>query len=158
LLEARGPHHLVRRGILALGLVSALAGRATAQVGLTSGLAQVTLAARAPVQGSIQDVLTQPGIGLPNGGSQGSITLRMSANSGYRLVVRGTGRSEGVRIWFRSAAGEMREVTEGAAIVLVDDVHPSGIAERRVEYRVEGAGEGSDRLPVRYELEISPTL
>jgi hypothetical protein len=141
--------------LLALGL----AARAEAQVGLTSGIAQVGLIARAPLQGTIEGLETHGGIGLSSSQGNESITLRLSSNSGYRLIVRGSGvRSEELRIWFRSVAGELEEITDGSAVVVADGSKTTGITERKVEYRVEGVTKDSEPLPVYYELQVSPSL
>jgi hypothetical protein len=158
LIAGRKPIPIARRALLFVGLIAAGAGRSEAQIGLSSGVARVVLMARAPVQGSIQGILSEPGIGLSSAGSQGRITLQVSANTGYRLLVRATDRSGGSRIWLRSVNGKMEEVTEATAVIVVDDAHPTGVAERRVEYRVDGVVDEPDQLPVRYELQINPVL
>jgi hypothetical protein len=158
LIAGRKPIRIARRAVLVVGLIAAGAGRSEAQIGLSSGVAQVVLMARAPVQGSIQGLFSEPGIGLPGGSSQGRITLHLSANTGYRLLARATDHSGGTRIWLRSVNGKMEEVTEATAVIVVDDAHPRGIAERRVEYRVDGVVGEPDQLPVRYELQIKPVL
>jgi hypothetical protein len=136
----------------------ALAGSVEAQVGISSGAAPVTLVANAPLQGSLEGLVIQPGIGLPNQEHSGTITLRVSANSGYRLVVRGGGElPPDARIWVRSVSGEFQEVMQGSSVVVADDAHPAGIEERRVEYRIQGAGDETV-LPVRYELQINPAI
>jgi hypothetical protein len=132
--------------------------RVEAQVGITSGVGQVTLIARAPLQGSLEGLAVHPGIGL-RGGDQGTITLRISANSGYRLVVRGSGMTPAdARIWVRSVSGEFQEVTQGSSVVVADDSQPAAEKERQLEYLRDSSGDPALRLPLQYELQISPAI
>lgn len=143
---------------LVLGGSLVLVGSLEAQVGISSSAVPVTLLARVPLQGSLEGLLIQPGIGLPGKGHGGTVTLRVSANSGYRLVVRGGGGfPPDARIWVRSVSGEFQEVIQGSSVVVADDAHPAGVEERRVEYRIQGAGDET-ALPVRYELQINPAI
>ena len=149
---------LIRRTALVVGGSLVVAGSVEAQVGISSSAAPVTLVARAPLQGSLEGLVIQSGIGLPDQEHSGTITLRVSANSGYRLVVRGGGEfPPDARIWVRSVSGEFQEVMEGSSVVVADDAHPARIEERRVEYRIQGAGDQT-ALPVRYELQINPAI
>jgi hypothetical protein len=87
------------------------------------------------------------------------ITLRISANSGYRLVVRGTGITPAeARIWVRSVSGEFQEVTNGSSVIVADDSHPVRDEERRLEYLRESSGDPDLRLPLQYELQMSPAI
>jgi hypothetical protein len=143
---------------LVVGVSLALAGRVEAQVGISSSAAPVMLVANAPLQGSLEGLVVQSGIGLPDQKHSGTITLRVSANGGYRLVVRGGGEfPPDARIWVRSVSGEFQEVREGSSVVVADDTHPAGVEERRVEYWIQGAGDET-ALPVRYELQINPSI
>ena len=149
---------LIRHTAMVVGGSLALAGSVEAQVGISSSAVPVTLIARAPLQGSLEGLVIQPGIGLPDQKHSGTITLRVSANSGYRLVVRGGGEfPPDARLWVRSVSGEFEEVMEGSSVVVADDAHPAGIEERRVEYQIHGAGDET-ALPVRYELQINPAI
>jgi hypothetical protein len=86
--------------------------------------------------------------------------VRMSANTGYQLVARGTGAASS-RIWVRAASGEFQELTAGSSVTVARDTHCAGQWEREVRYRIEGSDsndDGSLALPVRYEIAINPTM
>jgi hypothetical protein len=148
-----------RSAILALSLVILAWPRvAEAQVGLTSGQAQVALVARVAPQGSIQGVSPQRQTGGSGAVRETSVLVRLSANTGYQLMVRRTGAHPS-RIWVRTVDGAYQELTTGSSAVVARDRHRAGQWEREVHYRIESP-EGSDEqpLPVRYEIAVTPTL
>jgi len=123
------------------------AGRLGAQVGLRSAQAQVNLVARAAPAGSI----TAVGIDRDTG-----ILLRVSANTGYRLVAKSIGaESPGGRIWVRSVAGELEELTPDASITVA---RGNAASDRELELRLQSGDLASQPLPVRYDLYIDPAL
>lgn len=131
-----------------------------AQVGLSSGIAQVGLVARIAPRAAIQQV--SPGIetGRHGAGKELSVSVRLLANTGYRLVVVGTETTTGSRLWVRGADGEFQEIRSGTAVTVVRDARSAGEWEREVGFRTEGGtvdGAG-DPLPVRYEMVINPTI
>lgn len=132
---------------------------AQGQVGITSGMAQVALVARIAPRGSIQGVSAQRET-TTGTLRNGSVTVNVSANSGYQLRVRGTAASAS-RIWVRAVSGEFQEVKAGSAVTVAKDAQCAGQWEREVQYRIEsqnGEAGTSAPLPVLYEIAISPTL
>jgi hypothetical protein len=125
------------------------------QVGISSGMVQVALVAHVAPRGSIQGVSAERETGRTGSLGERSVTVRMSANTGYRLMVRLAGASA-ARIWVRSVTGEFQELTAGSSVTVARDSHCAGQWEREVQYRTESAGDLS--LPVRYELSLSPQL
>jgi hypothetical protein len=138
-------------------LIAAPAGL-QGQVGITSGLAQVALVARIAPRASIQGVSTQRETATGTLRS-GSVTVNLSANSGYQLRVRGTGASAS-RVWVRAVSGEFQEVKSGSVVTVAKDAQCAGQWEREVQYRIESpeSATPSAALPVLYEIAISPTL
>jgi hypothetical protein len=132
---------------------------AEAQVGLSSGMAQVALVARIAPRGSIQGVSAQRETGRVGTLREASVTVRMSANTGYQLMVRGTGAPTS-RIWVQAANGEFQELTAGSSVTVAQDTHRAGQWEREVRYRIEAqdSEDNGSALPVRYEIAINPTM
>ena len=119
---------------------------AHAQVGITSGLAQVALVAHVPTAASMQEV------------SVGRQTARIliSANSGYRLMVKAVGVPTS-RIWIKAANGEFQELTATASITVAREVYSAGQSEREIQYTIDSKG-GTEIIPIRYEIAINPQL
>ena len=130
-----------------------------AQIGLTSGMAQVALVARIAPRGSIQGVSGQRETRRVGTIREASVTVRMSANTGYQLMVKGTGTSTS-RIWVQATNGEFQELTAGSSVTVARDTHCAGQWEREVHYRIEAPESTTDQtvLPVRYEIAINPVI
>jgi hypothetical protein len=146
---------VLTRALSALGIV-ALPGIAQSQVGITSALSQIALVAHVPTRTSIQRVGAERETGRLGGIREASATLRISANTGYRLMVRAAGVPAS-RIWVRAASGEFQELTAGSSVTVGRGTHSADQLEREVQYRIESAGD-EKTLPVRYEIAISPQL
>lgn len=58
-----------------------------------------------------------------------SVAVRLSANTGYQLIVRGTG-SPTSRVWVRATNGEFQELTAGSSVTVARDAHNAGRWER----------------------------
>ena len=131
---------------------------ADAQQGLGSGLAQVTLIARSAPQGSIRAVEPARQIGRNGTIIEATMMVRLSANTGYRLAVRGGLPAN--RTWVRDVNGVYQELTGAAAVTVARHQHGAGEWEREVHYRVEMPEEKelSESLSVRYELALDPAL
>jgi hypothetical protein len=143
-------------GLLVLGSAQAAEG----QVGLTSGMAQVTLVARIAPRGSIQAVGAQRETARQGTVREVSVTVGLSANTGYQLIVRGTAVPAS-RVWVRSATGEYQELTSGTSVTVARDTRCAGQWQREVQYRIEtsdAAGSELQNLPVRYEIAINPVM
>lgn len=150
---------IVLTAVLA-GSVCLLAPQAVgAQVGLTSGMAQVALVARIAPRGSIQGVSAEREAARTGSFREASVKVRLSANTGYQLVVRGTAIPTS-RIWVRAASGEFQELTAGASVTVARDAHCAGQWEREVHYRIEAeeSAPALNALPVRYEIAIDPVM
>jgi hypothetical protein len=144
------------RTLAALGVVLTLPGVAQGQVGITSGVTQIALVAHVAPRGSIQAVSAERETGRRGSVREASVSVRVAANTGYQLVVRGTGVTTS-RIWVRGVNGEFQELTAGSSVTVARGTHAAGEWDREVQYRIESAGDLSS-LPVRYEIAISPQL
>jgi hypothetical protein len=148
---------LSRRMSLAISIaILGPTSAAQAQVGLTSGVAQVTLVARSSPQGALSVGVTRD---VSWEGSSRTMTaaLRISANSGYRLAVRRS-PDTAKRVWVKSIDGNFQELTGDTPVIVDRGAHTGGERAREVQFRVEGPR--SDRptpLPIFYELVMSPT-
>jgi hypothetical protein len=148
-------------GILVGSVMTAAAvllapGSLAAQVGLPSGVAQVTLVARAAPQGSIQAVRAS-GINRAGGTRESSVDLRLLANATSKVVARSTGASA-ARVWVRAATGTFEELKAGIPVIVAQGSHFDG--DQQVQYRIETPEDGqSSELPsIVYDLVIAPTI
>lgn len=129
---------------------------AESQVGLVSGLTQVTLVAQIAPRGSIQDVSAGRETGRIGSVREASVMVRGAANTGYQLMVRGTAFTTS-RIWVRGVNGEFQELSAGSSVTVARGTHATGQWEREVQYRIESAGD-LNSPPVRYEIALNPQL
>ena len=144
------------RTVAALGMVFALPGVAQSQVGLPSGVAQIALVAHIAPRGSIQAVSAERETARTSTVREASVMVRVAANTGYQLVVRGTGVAAS-RVWVRGVNGEFQELTAGSSVTVARGTHAAGQWDREVQYRIESAGD-LNSLPVRYEIALNPQL
>ena len=144
------------RTVAALGVVLAFPGVAQSQVGISSGVAQIALVAHIAPRGSIQGVSAERETGRMGAVREASVMVRVAANTGYQLVVRGTSVAAS-RIWVRGVNGEFQELTASSSVTVARGTHAAGHWDREVQYRIESAGD-LNSLPVRYEIAIDPTL
>ena len=149
------------RRIIALIGVAALcfSPAATAQVGLTSGLASVTLLARRSPEGALTTVGTARELSRHGSVREMLATVHITINSGYRLVAR---RSPGAnaRVWVKSMGGEFQELRSDSSVTVDRDGVGGGLREREIYFRVDGPGSSGSLgpLPVFYDLVVRPTL
>lgn len=135
-----------------------------AQVGLASGGAQIALIARASPRASIRGAGSTRETGRSGALREHTVTLRLAANTGYRLVVVGTAPVTAgetpLRLWVRAENGRFEELTSGAGVTVVRGRHAVGDWQPEVSFRSEtsASGESSQPLPVRYEVRIDPTI
>ena len=95
-----------------------------------------------------------------------AVTVRLSTNGGYRLLVHGTAGQRqpssriSPRIWVQGLDGNFHEVREGTAVTVAHDQRHAGELDREVRYRVEHSNTSSDTagLPVRYEIAVKPVI
>ena len=157
---------MIGRRLAALGIL-AVAGPATtqAQIGLASGGAQIALIARVAPGASINGISEIRETARQGTVSEGTVKVRLSANTGYRLVVVGTASvsskaQPASRLWVRAENGRFEEVSSGAAVTVVRGQHAVAGWEPEVSFRSETPESvvGSDVLPVRYEIRVDPTI
>lgn len=147
-------------GLATLALL-ALAGASSleAQVGLSSGAAQVALVARSAPQASMHAVSRARETDRQGQMQNAAVSVRFSANSSYRLVVRGISAQPTSRVWVRAVDGSYQEVVAGSSVTVARGENSASQFDREVSYRIEsGAVDGSVDLPVRYELVVDPTI
>jgi hypothetical protein len=147
----------------ALGSAAIFAGSvAQAQVGISSGLAQVVLVARSEPRGSIDSIGTPIERGNSGSTRELSVPVRVTSNTTYRLsVVRNDSRgSDWGNIWVRAEGGEFRSLQRGSTVLVARGTAESGRGDLNVLYRVDQVpGSGTMQAPpVRYELAINPQL
>jgi len=84
-------------------------------------------------------------------------TVRLSSNTGYRLIVRGLEGST-FPVWVRSATGEFVLLTAGTSVAVARATRGSEETLQDVYFRFESPVSGGTPppLPVRYELAIDP--
>lgn len=156
---------MIGRGLVAWGILAVTPAALQAQVGLASGSARITLIARVAPRASINGVTTAQETARQGSLKEGTVKVRLTANTGYRLVVVGTGpvSSNGQaasRVWVRAENGRFEEVRSGTAVTVARGHHADAASEPEVSFRSEtsASGEGSQALPVRYEVRIDPTI
>ena len=151
----------ISRGLTTIAVL-ALAGSPElgAQVGLSSGTAQVALVAHIAPQAAIHEVSPTRASTRDGTTKDVSVSVRLSANTGYRLVVVGTTPAAGSRLWVRGMDGEFQELTAGSTVTVARDLRGAGEWEREVSYRTEtSASRGfTNALPVRYEIRVEPAI
>ena len=148
----RGGRGLTALAILALASASSL----EAQLGLSSGAAQVALMVRVAPRTSMPAVSPARRIQGQDQMTEVAVNVRYSVNSAYRLVVRATDAHPTSRMWVRAADGEYQEVIAGSSVTVTRGAHSAGLLEREVRYRIESRA--SLELPVRYELAVDPAI
>lgn len=128
---------------------------AVAQVGLASSTARITLVAQVPTRAWIEEAaIRQVRIGPMQ---ETTLTVHLAANSGYRLVVRGTS-SGGRRVWVRAADGAYHPLVRGASVTVLQERSAGRLGEQKIWYRTESDGTqlNDPSLPVRYEVVVDP--
>jgi hypothetical protein len=148
-------NRVLARALILVAVTLSLPSVARSQVGISSGLTQITLVARVAPHGSIKGVSAERETGRMGGLREASTTVRLSANAGYRLVVKAAGTPSS-RVWVRAVTGEFQELTAGSSVTVARGTQAVE-SEREVQYRIESAGDELG-LPVRYELAIAPQI
>ena len=124
------------------------------QVGMRSTMASVQLFAAAAPRGSI-DVVGEPVVTSRGGARELVVTLHGSANTGFRIVVRGTSHAS---ISVQDKDYEFHELQSDLPVTVVQRARCDGSWESQVRYQVETIDStDSALLPVRYEMVLSPT-
>jgi hypothetical protein len=156
----------VGRSLAALAILALIGPAALeAQIGLASGSARIELMARVLPRVSVDGARSVRETARQGNVREETVAIRLSANTGYRLVVVGTappGSQAGPapRLWVRSESGRFEEVRSGAVVTVVRSQRAAGECESEVSFRREApeSVEGRQLLPVRYEVRIDPTI
>jgi hypothetical protein len=147
---------VTRTGAIVGIALTSLAGRVHAQVGLTSGLARVTLVASTAQAGAIQSVSRVSG--GANAPHDATLAVRMSANTGYSLMVRAVPTARTGRVWVRTLTGEFQELKPGSSVTVAREAQSAGTLEQQVHYRLDSPASEAADLPVRLELRLDPVI
>jgi hypothetical protein len=132
-----------------------------AQVGLGSGEGRIALIAQVAPRASMSETAFARATRHLGNVTEQTVTIRLSANTGYRLMVVGTA-SESVQsgtvsgLWVKTESGRFEKITSGAAVTVIRGQAVSEW-EPQVTFRTEQA-ESMNALPVRYEVRIDPTI
>ena len=147
--------HLTAVVVLALAGVGSLQG----QVGVSSGMIQVSLIVRAAPRISLPAVSQPREAGREGNLRAATVRIRFSTSGAYRLVVRSTESRSAQRLWVLTPDGAFQELGAGSAVTVARGTGPAGEREREISYRIEPAqGETRLQLPVRYDILVEPTL
>ena len=149
------------RGLGALS-VMALMGVSTAraQIGLASSASQVGLVVRSAPRASALAVGSVHRTGRHGELTDATMDIQLSANSPYRLVVRGVSGTANRQIWVQSVEGEYRPVVEGSSVIVAWGSSASAQSRRQIRFQIDRTAPGTvgELLPVRYELVMEPTI
>ena len=156
---------MIGRRLVALSILALAPAALQAQVGLASGSARITLITRVAPQASINGVSPAHETARQGSLKEGTVKVHLAANTGYRLVVVGTAPvnsndQSASPVWVRAENGRFEELKSGTAVTVVRGHHADAASEPEVSFRSEtsASGEGSQTLPVRYEVRIDPTI
>jgi hypothetical protein len=145
-----------------LAALLACSSTVQAQQGLRSRSLQIALRARVPAHGALQSVGPAREVATIGELKQASVSLKLSANSGCRLVVlrsAGSINESHARIWVRNAKGDFEELKPGSGVTVARDRVFAGEDEREVRYMFDADAAGAldaTALPVRYEIRMDP--
>ena len=151
---------LIGRWLTALSVMALpIPGNAQAQIGLSSGIAQITLVARSSPAASLHSVGPVVELGHRGAFQEATVGLRLSANSRYRLRVHRTSSDSRSRLWVRAVDGTYQALRPGSPVTVGRGSHASGSSESTVRYRLQTTAGGRGMvLPVRYEVVVDPTI
>jgi hypothetical protein len=151
-----------RRAALLVVLTGAGPAAAQAQIGLTSAPVQVALIARSSPRAAVSGVSAFRETARSGTSTEGTVTVSLSVNTGYRLVVVGTdpegSRAAGARVWVRADNGRFELISSGTRVTVLRG--PRATGQPQVKFRTErpDPGRSTAVLPVRYELRIDPSI
>jgi hypothetical protein len=149
---------LATRWLLGSTLVAFPAG-VQAQIGLSSGPAQVALKVTSPARAALHPSGPLPEAIRLDGDGGATVRLHLSANSAYRMVVHRTDDDRSSRLLVRAADGAYHELRAGSPVVVQRGLQARDNAENSVRFRWEKRADPAALvLPVRYELVVDPTI
>ena len=155
-----------RSGVIA-ALVAALiawSGEVRAQVGLASREARISLVARVPVAAVMEEVSSPRTITVRGSIREAAVTVRLTSNSGYRLIVHDIRSEQHAsatgRIWVLGADGKFHELVNGSPVTVVHEKQRAGELARDVVFRIEHSAELLEQqsVPVRYDVAVNPSM
>jgi hypothetical protein len=91
------------------------------------------------------------------------VTVRLSGNNGYRLLVRRLEISAaGVagRVWVRGVDGKFHELTPRSTVTIGDEP-PAGAYQQEILYRLEDLTNSGSTLkapPIHYDIAVKPLI
>ena len=142
-----------------------LAGTAQGQVGLASHEARVAIIASIPSAAAVHAVGSPRVTRVRGLIREAAVSVRLSSNNGYRLIVRGTGRQEKGRsavgrIWVKAVDGTFHELGEGSAVTVAQEQRQAGAFDRQVVYRIESSEVAAELtgLPICYDIAVNPVM
>ena len=142
-------------GVLALLSVST----ASAQAGLASSVSQVTLVVRSAPRASALAVGSVRRTGRHGDLTDATMDIQLSANSPYRLVVRGVPGAAKGQVWVQSVDGTYHPVVAGSSVTVAHGSHAPAQSRRQVKFQFDrGVPAPLSKLPVRYELVMVPRI
>jgi hypothetical protein len=141
--------------LVAMALLSPSVGTGLqAQVGLSSGVSQISLMVRAPSHAAMPAVSVHRQIGRRGDLREAALRIHLLANSSYRLVARGNVGSTS-RVWVQVANDDYQELIPGKSVALPGTRR--GSSEREIHYLTDG-GTSSAELPLHFELVVDPII
>lgn len=150
------------KGFAALAFAGvALSPPLQAQAGLGSNPTQIALVARVSPRASIQRVGPVTVTARRGDMREASLWVRLSTNTGYRVVVVGTSSSSdrSSLTWVRGLDGEFHPVIPGSSLTVAKNGQAAGQREHEVSFRSEAGIDGSlEPMPVRCEIVVDPTI
>lgn len=148
-------------------LVAALlawSGEAQAQVGLASRDAPISLVARVPAGAAMEEVSSARTIAVRGSIREAAVTVRLTSNSGYRLIVHGIRTeqhpSAAGRIWVLGVDGNFHQLVGGFPVTVAHEKQTAGESARDVVFRIEHSAELLEQqsVPVRYDVAVNPSM
>ncbi len=146
--------------LAAVGILALVAPAA-----LQAGAAHIALIAQVAPRASISGVSPAQETVRRGNLREETVKVRLSANTGYRLVVVGTAplsskAEPAPRLWVKSEKGSFEELRSGVAVTVLRGRHAVAGWEPEVSFRSEASEsvEGPQLLPVRYEVRIDPAI
>jgi len=160
-------YRLIGSAIAAALTATAPLGAQTGQGLLTSAVSQVQLSATMLPTARLDGSSRMVGWHRSDSGDEGVATLAVRPNAAYRLVVyrvdweAPAAAETSRRIWVEGADGKLEEVRVGMPVVIRRSGVAQGMEAARLRVRADlagPAGASSTSLPLRYEIQVRPTL
>jgi hypothetical protein len=159
-------YRLIGSATAAALLATARLAAQTEQGSLTSAVSQVQLSATMLPTARLYGSSRAVGWHRSGSADEGMTTLAVLPNAAYRLAVYRVDReapvaAETSRIWVEGVDGRLEEVRVGMPVVLRRSGATHGMEAVRLRVRADFAGSSGPSptdLPLRYEIQVQPTL